>query len=291
MEDRCCPACGPGVRSRSWLRDTAVTEYRRCSVCGTVFASPAPPQSIRHTHLDEAFGAGSMAEENETARAQALRQEAMLMQRVVQSGEMLDVGCDLGLLFSWFDERWRRNGVEISASAATTAAQRHGAEVFVGTIREARFQSGRFDLVSMIDMLYHVEDPRADIREAARILKPGGFLAVELSGLTYQLLRSRGPLCWLIERRWTRLRSDLIHLNWLSVPGLLSILNAEGFDVMEAHVVPSPRQRTWLRTALSRLHHASLAFPARFSTRALNFAPKYLLLARSRSDAAVSSPS
>jgi len=56
----------------------------------------------------------------------------------------------------------------------------------VGTIHDAAFADESFDLVTMIDMLYYLDDPRADLDRVVRLLKPGGCLAIEVTGEAYQ---------------------------------------------------------------------------------------------------------
>jgi len=52
--------------------------------------------------------------------------------------------------------------------------------VEVGTVAQmlARGDAGQFDSAIYIDVLEHVEDDRAELEAAARLLKPGGYLVV-----------------------------------------------------------------------------------------------------------------
>ena len=61
-------------------------------------------------------------------------------------------------------------------------------------VRALPFPSGAFDLVSMMDVLEHFEpgDERRPLAEAARVLSPGGVLALRVPAL--EVLRSRHSL-------------------------------------------------------------------------------------------------
>jgi SAM-dependent methyltransferase len=275
-----CPVCGPAL-SKLWMDDGKPTRYVRCTPCGTVYASPRASFAIRYSWLDKTFGVGANSFQNAASRRPALAQEATIIQRLVKSGSMLDVGCDLGIFFEWFaNSGWHRFGVELSPSAATFAAQTYHAQVFTGLIREAGFPAGSFDLVTMIDMLYYVDDPRADLNEVARILKPGGILAVEIPGKAYQLLRSRGLLCWLLERRWTRLHTDSTYLFSFSSTGLWRLLRNCGFNVISSHVIASPTSSNDWHNNLSAVYYNLVSTMSRFTPRLLDWAPKYLILAQ-----------
>ncbi|MBI5648845.1 MAG: class I SAM-dependent methyltransferase [Chloroflexi bacterium] len=193
---------------------------------------------------------------------------------------MLDIGCDLGDMFHWFpDPGWTRHGVEISPSAAKYAAQTHSAQVYSGTIREAGFPDTLFDLVTMLDMLYYVDDPSMTIKEVARILKPGGICAVEISGQSYQLMRSRGLLCWLIEQRWTRLHTDSSYLFWFTPTSLQRLLEDSGLRIIEEHVIDSPTSSVPWRDQLAGSYSALIRRTSRLSRYWLTWTPKYMLLA------------
>jgi len=277
-----CPVCGPAPSS-VWMDDGPSTRYRRCHVCRTVYASPRASRVSRHRWLHETFSLGHSAIEIAAGRHGALAAEAAILQRLKSSGSILDIGCDLGVLFEWFSGReWQRHGVELSPSAATYASSTYSAQVFAGTLCQAAYPAAQFDLVTMIDMLYYVDNPKDDLREVVRVLKPNGFLAIEITGQAYQLTRSRGPLCMLLDRRWTRLQSSSSYLFWPHPGGLLRLLQDCGFQVVAWHVIPSPPQSNPVTSMLSHLHFTALSVLSRRFHKFLTLAPKYLCIAKLR---------
>lgn len=275
-----CPVCETDD-SVVWMEDGKPTRYVRCRTCRTVYASPRASKSVRYAWLDTTFGYGQNALQNSKSRQPVLAQEAAILQSHITGGRFLDIGCDLGDLFNWFQSReWQRFGIELSPSAAAYANKTYDAQVFTGTVREASFQNGFFDLVTMLDMLYYVDDPRADLEEVSRILKPGGLLAIEIAGQTYQLLRSRGMLCWLLDHRWTRLHTDSSYLYWFNPSGLQRLLEKCGFRVVDWYVIPSPKSFNWAIDLLANTYAYILSILVRLSSRTLTFSPKYLCLAR-----------
>lgn len=94
----------------------------------------------------------------------------------VPAGRMLDVGCGGGAnLRAMQALGWEPHGVDFSALAVQTCRQ-SGLDVFHGELSQAGFPDGAFDLVSAHHVIEHLADPRALVREAFRILKPGGML-------------------------------------------------------------------------------------------------------------------
>jgi SAM-dependent methyltransferase len=96
-------------------------------------------------------------------------------------GRLLDVGCATGLFLNAMRGRgWDVHGVELSPYAADYARRTFGLDVFTGTVQEAAYPNHSFDIVTMWDVLEHVNDPKQTLAEVVRILRPGGMLALSL---------------------------------------------------------------------------------------------------------------
>jgi len=281
MEYINCPVCETDDHV-VWMEDGKPTRYVRCRTCGTIYASPRASQESRYAWLDMTFGYGEKAFQNSKSRQATLAQEAAILKEHITKGQLLDIGCDLGDLFTWFpNPSWHRFGVELLPSAAAYASKTYNAQVFAGTVQQANFPDAFFDLVTMIDMLYYVDDPRADLEEVKRVIKPGGLLAIELAGQTYQFLRSRGLLCWLLDHHWTRLSTDSSYLYWFSPEGLEKLLNQCGFRIAGVYIVGSPTSSSSLRNHLAEAYRILISDMFHVSHRFLTWAPKYLLIAES----------
>jgi 2-polyprenyl-6-hydroxyphenyl methylase / 3-demethylubiquinone-9 3-methyltransferase len=102
--------------------------------------------------------------------------------------ELLDIGCGAGL----FTEPLARLGAEVigvdPSPASIDVARRHadetGAKVAyrVATVEALAAEERRFDVVSAMEVIEHVADPKAFVAAAASLVKPGGlFLASTLN--------------------------------------------------------------------------------------------------------------
>lgn len=274
-----CPVCGPS-RTRVWLDDGKPTRYVRCLDCGTVYASPRASRRSRYAWLDNTYSVSDDVFTLTETRRSALQLESLYIQKHITGGRLLDVGCSIGAFFEYFPQAsWDRHGVELSPSAARYATEKNHCEVRVGTILEAAFENNYYDLISLIDTLYYLDDPASDFLEIHRVLKPGGIIAVEVAGQAYMLARNYGLIPRLLDRRWSRATSDSSYIFWFNPIGLKKLLTNTGFKPYAWYVIPSPRNNNLFIHTIIQTHYYIASFFAHFFFNTLTWAPKYLLLA------------
>jgi SAM-dependent methyltransferase len=208
-----CPSCGApdAVLLRTGLRDryTPRKEYRiaRCRICRLTFTDPAgesypeeyEPFSVRsqpprargtRAAILRAFyqGKGSAAERLLLFVPYVifrLRDWMKMRMRDVSAfpflrrGRLLDVGCGAGeLLAVWSVQQDSCVGVEPNREVARAARERTGLDIRPGTLFDHAFPPESFDVVTISHVLEHVPDPRALLRRAAELLRPGGELLI-----------------------------------------------------------------------------------------------------------------
>jgi len=96
-------------------------------------------------------------------------------------GRFLDVGCAAGHFLLMAKARgYDVEGLEVDERFVKKAHDFGLTGVRKGLLDEdfARAHAGAFDVVSMLEVLEHVDDPRGFLNLAGRVLKPGGRLVV-----------------------------------------------------------------------------------------------------------------
>ena len=87
---------------------------------------------------------------------------------------ILDVGCGTGANLMLLSEFGEAEGVDISPDALAFCRERGLDRVRLGAAESLPFAAGEFDLVTALDVVEHLDDDLAGLREMHRVLRPGG---------------------------------------------------------------------------------------------------------------------
>ncbi len=131
-----------------------------------------------------------------------------LLHRVIQrlglppGARILDAGCGSGRNMVELARYGIVSGIELSPVSVEAARARGVGEVVAGSITETPFDDESFDLAVCLDVIEHLEDDRAALRELRRVVARGGALIVTVPA--YQWLWSSHDTVNQHHRRYTR---------------------------------------------------------------------------------------
>jgi SAM-dependent methyltransferase len=134
--------------------------------------------------------------------------------RLPPQTQILDAGCGSGRNMVELSEFGTAVGLESSERGAEVARARGVGEVVVAAIETMPFEADRFDLITCLDVLEHIEDDRAALRELRRVARPGGVLLITVPA--YPQLWSSHDELNRHYRRYTRpeLLSRAVDAGW-----------------------------------------------------------------------------
>lgn len=198
-EDFKCILCGrnKGKLFLTWKRKY---ELYACPNCGAVSANiTLPPTLLDDTYNTDVYYEKFRREilKHFEYRKQTQGQERYryIIERLrlnPRKVRLLDIGCGGGVFLSALkDQGVKARGLEINP-AQVRYCQNIGLEVTGTPLSEELDRS--YDVITMFDVLEHLSEPVATIREAQRKLKPGGYLIAytpNIHSLAYRLMGNK----------------------------------------------------------------------------------------------------
>ncbi len=280
-----CPLCGSSRLHVLFRASDTLHEMpgewgvHRCRDCGLMLTSPRPDRATiaRYYPSDyQPFGAPHAPPER-PRRWSALKKlgrrlldpKEHVLPPGINPGRALEVGCGSGrYLAQLAASGWHVHGLEPSAETADHLHEATGLPVTVGSIQEACFDPGSFDLVVAVMVLEHLHAPIEDINRIHAWLRPGGFLAGSVPNGGSWEFSFFGP-------SWYALQVPT-HLHHFTPTTLTMLLEKGGFkNIRISHQRNVNNLMIHLGRSLDRHHipgaQTCLAFPERGPT-ALRYA-------------------
>ena len=114
------------------------------------------------------------------------------VQRIVPSGTLIEIGAAYGFFLVEATDHYQVYGVEIADEAAEFARER-GLDVRTGGLTRSILEEiGPIDVVVMLDVIEHLEDPKATLELCSEFLRPGGAMILTTPDFASALARITG---------------------------------------------------------------------------------------------------
>ncbi|MCA1953875.1 MAG: class I SAM-dependent methyltransferase [Anaerolinea sp.] len=195
----------------------------RCRGCGLVLSNPRDDLATRRQAYAQLADEDYAAEE--FARQWVAAQRLDWIEKWVDRARLIDVGCATGVFVGQALGRgWWAEGVDPSLWALARARQRWPqARFHPGMLEDLPLPEQRFDVLTLWDVLEHVQSPTALLSRAAEWVKPGGWLALNVPNVSSFSARWMG-------RRWVLLLRE--HLWYFSPKTLRALLARTGWRLI-----------------------------------------------------------
>jgi 2-polyprenyl-3-methyl-5-hydroxy-6-metoxy-1,4-benzoquinol methylase len=193
----------------------------RCEGCGLFTTHPIlEPGEMAHYYPDD-YICYLPAIEDETNKLKyfdrllALKKRVKIIKnKMKRVGRILDIGCATGILLSGMQkEGWECVGIEPDEKAANYARERFGFNVINGYLEDTNFPNDHFDVITILDVLEHVNNPAMFLGELRRILKPNGWVFATLPNSSAWEKQIFGPywVGWEVPRHYSTYNPKNIH--------------------------------------------------------------------------------
>lgn len=227
MEIIACPICKATSAQALYYKNGC--QLYRCRSCFLIFVWPIPANLESIYQQDyfqnkgvKKYGYTDYEQDKEPMRAVFVRYLEIFAAHT-KGRDIFDVGAATGYFLDVAKEHgWRTGGIEISSYAAD-AARRKGHDVKHGALPDACFLK-KVSVVTMWDVLEHVDNPNVYVRAVNSLLPVGGLLAINTIDAGSLWARFLG-------RRW-HLIVPPEHLFYYAQKNLELLLRQNGFAVI-----------------------------------------------------------
>jgi SAM-dependent methyltransferase len=230
----------------------------RCQACGFGQPDRLPtlPRFFERMYDQRWSDAWIEAEFDSTCKDLIFRTILRQLDQRIPGSErrLLDVGAHAGrFLHLARQAEWRVEGLELNPRTAAFAARRTAAIVHQVNAHALAASGGRYQAITLTDVLEHIPEPVPLLKTLARLVAPGGVIAVKVPSGRSQFHKER-VLSAMVPRRAISLAGNLVHVNHFTPASLRSALERAGFgDVRIVTAAPElqPRPHMSVRAALS----------------------------------------
>jgi 2-polyprenyl-3-methyl-5-hydroxy-6-metoxy-1,4-benzoquinol methylase len=181
-----CPVCG-SVAKNNYGKKYGY-DIVKCSECSMVYVSPRPSarklnQFYKNSEASKFFQE-SIIKPTENYRIEKIVKPRLnyINSKINEVGEWLDVGCSSGILLAEGKKAgWSVHGIEFEDEAADSA-RRKDVIIYQKPLEEMGFVN-RFQLITMFEVLEHINNPSEILRHCYRANKKGGYLLITVPNI------------------------------------------------------------------------------------------------------------
>jgi SAM-dependent methyltransferase len=233
-----CPVCLGSEISLEGIVDrfNPPLNIQKCQSCLSLFQYPVPPDHLKFYNEDYYSGksAFSYIDERKANVFNKYVWDARIKNilKFQHNGVFIDIGCSFGGLVRSASPYFQSYGVDISAYSiklgnefslqTTTSPGFKG--LFQGSLLEIPpviSNLSSVSVITLIEVIEHLENPREHIQKAFELLKPGGLLVIQTANMTaYQAVSRRLDYHYYLPG----------HLTYFSREGMLQMLHGIGFS-------------------------------------------------------------
>jgi 2-polyprenyl-3-methyl-5-hydroxy-6-metoxy-1,4-benzoquinol methylase len=139
--------------------------------------------------------------------------------------KILDIGCSVGaFLHVAKEEGFDASGLELGKASADYAEKKQHTKVANKSIFDYEVPDNSYDIVSMLEVIEHLEHPKQAMDIINKLLKPGGLVFLTTPNFTSLYQRLHGQKWWVIN-------CEDEHIMFFDYHSMNNLLVASGFEL------------------------------------------------------------
>ena len=223
-----CPLCAsPRIKHKYSINSYELHFDTDCCMdCGFIFMNPPLTGETIKSFYTEQYYSGkanySYIDERRIWKFSSYVWDKRInvIHRYIKNGNFLDVGSSFGGLMESAGKYFSPYGIEISDYSASYSREKFGDRIHHGTLEDHPFSRGFFSVITMIELIEHLENPLSAIRECYSLLAEKGLLVIQTANMDGNQAKS-------LADRYEYFMPG--HLSYFTMSSLTAALRKTGF--------------------------------------------------------------
>ncbi len=201
-----------------------------CSECKMAFVESIPADPKFFSALYAGTDRDVSIDFNYSGKLNIFREIKKVILKYKNSGELLDIGAGTGAFLNFMKDSFKTSGVELGSAAREFACSK-GLNVIAAPIEKLPIKDQQYDIVTIIDVLEHLTDPKQAMIEIYRVLKEGGLLYIKVPN--YKVQASKQSVLNFLRLSNEGMMGNYVHINHFCPTSLKELSKKCGFEVLE----------------------------------------------------------
>lgn len=194
MNNVVCPLCGTQENIKAFQENNYAV--LTCKNCGLFFIQPYSNnvhEKVTNYAYENLEMLGTARHYVSSKSGYKNKYYSFIKQECMSAKAILGVGCGTGALFELIHDDFpdmKRVGIELNAGRAEFAKTVAKCEIFQVPIEKFSLE-GKFDVITMINVLSHIPSFDDLFTSIRKLLLPGGKLIIKVSEMEFDVKKSR----------------------------------------------------------------------------------------------------
>lgn len=221
-----CEVCGNRDTQKFSLKfDRPDFKVAECSDCGFVFIPQFYREQIPYENYRDEEVLQSVRNGNNYIKIRRHKLRLKLIKKYVKPGNLYDVGVGWGhFLYTAKLMGYDASGVEMSELMHHYSTTDLCLPVVHDNFFNLSLTESNWDVVTMWDVLEHIQEPGKAVEKVHKMLKPGGYFVFQVPQIDSKVAKRQ-------KQQWSMMSIE--HINYFSKNSVKTLLKAKGFEVVK----------------------------------------------------------